>query len=40
MKRMMNEYLACREQYPTMSDTWKKEYNFSASQPPVKDQVG
>jgi ectoine hydroxylase-related dioxygenase (phytanoyl-CoA dioxygenase family) len=30
MKRMMEEYLECRRQYPNMSDTWKKEYNFPA----------
>ena len=28
MHRMMDEYLACRKEYPNMSDTWKKEYNF------------
>lgn len=28
MRGMMEEYLACRRQYPVMSDTWKKEYNF------------
>jgi len=28
MRRMMEEYLACRKEYPNMSDTWKKEYNF------------
>ncbi|CAL1519644.1 phytanoyl-CoA dioxygenase family protein [Chitinophaga sp. MM2321] len=28
MKRMMEEYLACRQQYPEMSDTWKYAYNF------------
>ena len=28
MRKMMEEYLACRAEYPEMSDTWKKEYNF------------
>ena len=28
MKRMMEEYLECRRQYPTMSDTWRYDYNF------------
>ncbi|RDC65844.1 phytanoyl-CoA dioxygenase family protein [Adhaeribacter pallidiroseus] len=28
MRQMMEEYLACRQEYPRMSDTWKKEYNF------------
>jgi len=28
MRRMMNEYLQCRQQYPDMSDTWKYAYNF------------
>jgi len=28
MRKMMEEYLECRRQYPNMSDTWKKEYNF------------
>lgn len=28
MRKMMEEYLACRKEYPNMSDTWKKEYNF------------
>lgn len=28
MRRMMNEYLACRKKYPSMEDTWKWEYNF------------
>jgi ectoine hydroxylase-related dioxygenase (phytanoyl-CoA dioxygenase family) len=28
MRRMMDEYLACLHQYPNMSNTWKKEYNF------------
>ena len=30
MRTMMEEYLECRRQYPNMSDTWKKEYNFPA----------
>jgi ectoine hydroxylase-related dioxygenase (phytanoyl-CoA dioxygenase family) len=29
MRRMMNEYLECKRQYPNMSDTWKYDYNFS-----------
>ncbi|CAN5152100.1 hypothetical protein BH23BAC1_BH23BAC1_41250 [soil metagenome] len=28
MRKMMEEYLACRREYPNMSDTWKREYNF------------
>ena len=28
MRRMMEEYLECRRQYPDMSQTWKWEYNF------------
>ncbi|MDQ4139759.1 MAG: hypothetical protein M3142_04475, partial [Bacteroidota bacterium] len=28
MRQMMEEYLACRREYPNMCDTWKKEYNF------------
>jgi ectoine hydroxylase-related dioxygenase (phytanoyl-CoA dioxygenase family) len=28
MRKMMEEYLECRAQYPEMSETWKKEYNF------------
>ena len=28
MRRMMNEYLECKRQYPNMSDTWKYDYNF------------
>lgn len=28
MRKMMQEYLACRKQYPDMSETWKWEYNF------------
>jgi ectoine hydroxylase-related dioxygenase (phytanoyl-CoA dioxygenase family) len=28
MKQMMEEYLACRAQYPDMQDTWKYDYNF------------
>lgn len=28
MQKMMGEYLACLKEYPNMSDTWKKEYNF------------
>lgn len=28
MRTMMEDYLVCRQQYPNMSDTWKKEYNF------------
>lgn len=28
MRRMMNEYLECKQQYPNMSDTWKYDYNF------------
>jgi ectoine hydroxylase-related dioxygenase (phytanoyl-CoA dioxygenase family) len=28
MRQMMEAYLACRQEYPNMSDTWKKEYNF------------
>ncbi|MCK8494857.1 phytanoyl-CoA dioxygenase family protein [Spirosoma sp. RP8] len=32
MRGMMEEYLACREQYPDMSQTWKREYNFPDEQ--------
>lgn len=28
MRRMMEEYLECRRQYPDMSQTWKWSYNF------------
>lgn len=28
MRKMMEEYLACRKKYPDMEDTWKWEYNF------------
>lgn len=28
MRTMMDQYLTCREKYPNMNDTWKKEYNF------------
>ena len=28
MRRMMEEYVECRRQYPDMSQTWKWEYNF------------
>ncbi|MFT2008316.1 phytanoyl-CoA dioxygenase family protein [Pontibacter sp. 13R65] len=28
MRRMMEDYLACKGEYPEMSDTWKWEYNF------------
>lgn len=28
MKGMVTEYLACREKYPDMEDTWKWSYNF------------
>ncbi len=28
MRAMMEDYLECREKYPNMNDTWKKEYNF------------
>ena len=28
MQGMMEDYLKCREKYPNMNDTWKKEYNF------------
>ena len=28
MRRMMEEYLECRRQYPDMSQTWKWKYNF------------
>ncbi|WP_207423570.1 phytanoyl-CoA dioxygenase family protein [Desertivirga brevis] len=28
MRRMMEEYLECRRQYPDMAETWKREYNF------------
>jgi ectoine hydroxylase-related dioxygenase (phytanoyl-CoA dioxygenase family) len=30
MRQMMEAYLACRQVYPNMSDTWKQEYNFPA----------
>ena len=29
MKKMMEEYLECRLQYPDMVDTWKAAYNYS-----------
>ncbi|MET6999925.1 phytanoyl-CoA dioxygenase family protein [Chitinophaga defluvii] len=32
MKQMMKEYLACRQQYPNMNDTWKYDYNFPGKQ--------
>ncbi|GAB3806574.1 hypothetical protein GCM10028819_42220 [Spirosoma humi] len=32
MRGMMEEYLACRRQYPDMSQTWKREYNFPDEQ--------
>ncbi|UHG94072.1 phytanoyl-CoA dioxygenase family protein [Spirosoma oryzicola] len=32
MRGMMEEYLACREQYPDMSQTWKRAYNFPDEQ--------
>ena len=28
MRKMMEEYIACRAIYPNMEDTWKWEYNF------------
>ena len=28
MQKMMERYLACMEQYPDMSQTWTREYNF------------
>src|SRR5690606_21522031 len=28
MKGMVTEYLACREKYPDMEDTWKWSFNF------------
>lgn len=28
MRSMMEDYLSCRAQYPSMEDTWKKSYNF------------
>lgn len=28
MRKMMQEYLECRAQYPNMAETWKWEYNF------------
>jgi ectoine hydroxylase-related dioxygenase (phytanoyl-CoA dioxygenase family) len=31
MRKMMEEYLACRQQYPNMGDTWTKEYNFPSA---------
>ena len=30
MRSMMEDYLACRKEYPEMSETWKREYNFPA----------
>jgi ectoine hydroxylase-related dioxygenase (phytanoyl-CoA dioxygenase family) len=30
LRRMMDEYLECKRQYPDMSQTWKWEYNFPA----------
>jgi ectoine hydroxylase-related dioxygenase (phytanoyl-CoA dioxygenase family) len=32
MQRMMEAYLECRRQYPDMSQTWKREYNFPDEQ--------